>query len=239
MGYDYGIDFRASSGYATDPVNCTYALATDLYTGSVIRGGMTFGALNGWGAQDRDSNNALDGRLAGVWFNQDGTTNDFRLDLPNTNPAVVHLAIGYQFGTFSLQADVRDGNGSLFTVGPTSVASARFMDANGVVHTSGANWVANETGRAVTPTTSYLILRFAASTTSIIAHFRVTESGGGGGGRTTFGRSGLDGHSIEGIKQFNPSLSYHRHPVLSLEAYRREQARKHREFMAKVARRAA
>jgi hypothetical protein len=64
----------------------------------------------------------------------------------------------------------------------------------------------------------------------------LAAGGGGGGGRTTFGRSGLDGHSIEGIKQFNPSLSYHRHPMLSLDAYRREQARKHREFMAKVRR---
>lgn len=70
---------------------------------------------------------------------------------------------------------------------------------------------------------------------AISAAFKIA-GGGGGGGRTTFGRSGLDGHSIEGIKQFNPTLSYHRHPTLSLEAYRRDQARAHREFMAKVRR---
>lgn len=69
-----------------------------------------------------------------------------------------------------------------------------------------------------------------------IATFKASGGGGGGGGRTTWGRSALDGMSGEGIKQFNPSLSYHQHPMLSLEAYRREQARKHRDFMAKVRR---
>lgn len=58
----------------------------------------------------------------------------------------------------------------------------------------------------------------------------------GGGGRTLFYRSGLDGHSSSGPKQFNPSLGYHRHPALSLESYHRERAAAHREFMAKVAR---
>lgn len=56
---------------------------------------------------------------------------------------------------------------------------------------------------------------------------------GGGGGRTFFMLPGLDGHSSAGPKQFNPTL-YHRHPAISLEAYQRERARKHRDFLAKV-----
>lgn len=44
-------------------------------------------------------------------------------------------------------------------------------------------------------------------TNSIQSVAVVVVPAGGGGGRTVFGRSGLDGYSIEGIKQFNPTLS--------------------------------
>src|SRR5579872_7253530 len=58
--------------------------------------------------------------------------------------------------------------------------------------------------------------------------------GGGGGGSTGVVRSPhMDGLSGGGVMRANP-LSYHRTPVISLEAYRRERARRDREFMARV-----
>lgn len=61
-------------------------------------------------------------------------------------------------------------------------------------------------------------------------------AGGGGGGRTFRVPTGLDGISSSGPKQFNPSLGYHHAPQITLEAYWRGQAQKHRDFMAKVER---
>lgn len=74
----------------------------------------------------------------------------------------------------------------------------------------------------------------AGGTAQALAGVHVIAAAGGGGGRTLFLPSGLDGLSTSGPKQFNPSLGYHRTPAISLEAYRREQALKHREFMRKV-----
>jgi hypothetical protein len=46
--------------------------------------------------------------------------------------------------------------------------------------------------------------------------------GGGGGGGRIHRASPLDGIGGVGQQRFNPSLSYHRHPEISLAAYRRE-----------------
>jgi hypothetical protein len=59
------------------------------------------------------------------------------------------------------------------------------------------------------------------------------ETGGGGGSSPLRRNANLDGASASGPFFSNP-LGFHRHPTISLEAYRRDQARKHRDFMARI-----
>jgi hypothetical protein len=63
----------------------------------------------------------------------------------------------------------------------------------------------------------------------------ITYTTGGGGGGKLFRLGNLDGIGSGGPFFANP-LAYHRTPTISLEAYRREQARKHRDFLARVQR---
>lgn len=118
----------------------------------------------------------------------------------------------------------------------TPTAGSGFtIPANGTVTGSG-NGLGFE--YQIAPSTSAIAAAFTMASSEWNGVAVMLAAAGGGGGRTTFGRPGLDGHSIAGIKQFNPVM-YHRHPMLSLDAYRRQQAQTHREFMAKVSQRAA
>lgn len=138
---------------------------------------------------------------------------------------------------------------SLNTGAATTVAGDLCLAAavqNSNAPTVPASWTDQGTDNVDT-TTYGNYASFTATGTSTTAAFGGTNgdwcgsallpfpAAGGGGGRTLFNSSALDGLSTSGPKQFNP-LQYHRHPMLSLAGYRREQARKHREFMAKVRR---
>lgn len=68
---------------------------------------------------------------------------------------------------------------------------------------------------------------------AVIATFKAAV--GGGGSSPLLRNSTLDGLGASG-KFFTPPLGYHRTPAISLEAYRREQARTQREFIASVRR---
>lgn len=69
---------------------------------------------------------------------------------------------------------------------------------------------------------------------SIVGLALKAPSGGGGG--ATINDANLRGAERGLGLGVHRGMSYHRHPEISLEAYRREQVRKHREFMAKVRR---
>src|ERR1019366_3923401 len=90
MAFDYGFDFRQTSGYVSDPANCSPSLG-EAYPHTYANG-----ATAGWssGAPDgtRDRNNLLDARLAGMNF-LSSTTKYFQVDITGTGVAV-HLAIG-------------------------------------------------------------------------------------------------------------------------------------------------
>jgi hypothetical protein len=89
------------------------------------------------------------------------------------------------------------------------------------------------TAGAINPT--WTLAAGAGYNVSSIAVFKPAA---GGGGAT------LNDHNFRGSNRgqglgMGRGMSFHQHPEISLEAYRREQSRKHREFMAKVTRRAA
>lgn len=179
MSQDFALDCRFTQPFVTDPANCTYCLADEIYP--TTRGGGVFGYSNAFNVQPRDRNSGNDPRIAGVHFNQDSSNSyDLRVDLAAAVATTVYLAMGDVNGTFTCQADVRDSAGLLFTLGPTSVAGGSFMDANGSIWTA-ANWPASNTGRLVTPVSSYLLFRFAVATgggtaQSFLNHIRVVQA---------------------------------------------------------------
>lgn len=196
-------------------------------------------------------------RLSLFRFLGDGTTGTKTIDFSGVTQTEIQWTISELTGTVTTGTNASgaivnevSGTGSSTTITETLPA---FLDA-----TNNATWFFgyNQGGAAMTVKAGFTALSSNAAFFALEDEYKVGQdttpnftmgsstswvgiaaeiaaAGGGGGGRTFFVQPGLDGHSIAGPKQFNPTL-YHRHPAISLEAYRREQARKHRAFLTKV-----
>jgi hypothetical protein len=178
------INFRQSSGYVTDGAGQTYCTTADTYP--TTRGGYTFGWESGTISADRDRDNTLDPRLAGINFRtNDGTTATFRVDLPSTGSYVVTLALGDatsdQFYQYAL---LKDGTSTFATIDDTNGTTAQqFDDATGVTRTSAANWVSGNA--TLTQTFSSTIFRVqigspvSQTNSTAFAHVAIVAAGGG------------------------------------------------------------
>ena len=183
--WDFGLNGRESSGYCTDPANTTYFQGdSDIYP--VTRAGETFGFSPGEGNSKRDRDNAVDCRLAGnVFATNDGNqASTLRIDLPSAGTYDITLALGDAlFSNAQIHAEVYDDSTLLFTVADTDgVASGAFVDANGVEHTTAANWVSNQTPRTVTFASTVFKVKLGTATDlsdgsrSTLAHVRITTA---------------------------------------------------------------
>lgn len=170
---DVGIDFRATSGYVTDPAGCTYHLDE---TYPVTRGGATFGMDTGLGAANsRDRSTLVDPRLAGIVFRA-STTAFFRLDLDATGSCSVHLALGDATGSNPVNWVLKDNTTTLVTYSGT--ASLSFQDALGNSYNAAA-WPGSE--QATVQTFASTILKLQANSAggnNVVAHVRAVTGGG-------------------------------------------------------------
>jgi hypothetical protein len=188
MAFPQGVDFRNTSGYVSDPTNCTYELGasnTDYPTttpqGNNIGWETGFVAFN---ARDRD--NTLDPRLAGCNFTNVAQAT-FRIDLPSSGSYTINLALGDDFSGWSEKLQVFDGTTSLFTVSGTNSAVSGWggFDANGNSYTSATAWVsANPTAGGGTggnsQSFSTTIARFQlgdGSNIATLAHIFIKSNG--------------------------------------------------------------
>lgn len=174
MAWDEGYDFRATSGFVTDPANCTYVIFDPYPT---TRDGSTFGWTS---ANDtRDRNSGIDARLAGVSFGPSGLT--FRVDLPNTGNFAISLAIGdASFGRSNMGVEIRDTSTAKITLSSLATNAAEWYDATGVKRTSAADWVANQASSTQTFSTTILNLVMTGSSDTYVSHLFISEQGGGG-----------------------------------------------------------
>ena len=104
-----GINFRATSGYVSDPIGTTYA-NLDLYP--TTRAGTTFGYKAGVTPQTRDRSVSVDARIAGSWQHSNalGTKVTFLYDV-GAGSYELRLAVGdASFGTVN-SIVVTDGDG--------------------------------------------------------------------------------------------------------------------------------
>jgi len=149
-----GFNFRGTAGYVADDAGSTYVLTSDVYP--VTRSGLTFG----WSSAadfgiDRSTN--PDPRLSGM----NRSTNVDSLSFITTSGAGVFnvsLAIGQQVGAVTGNklyiTEVNSSNveqSVLATVADgVNTDAGEFIDATGVVRTSPADWVNNQSTVEVT-----------------------------------------------------------------------------------------
>lgn len=174
MAWDKGFNFRQTAGWVTDGADETYVLGSDTYP--VTRGGRTFGlTLGGVDNIDR-GDGTQDRRVGGVHYTGDNTAT-FRVDLPNTGPFNVRLAVGdYGFGQTNNHIKIFDNVTEVINVGPVTTIADQYYDASGVARTTIATWAASNVAVNVNFASTTLFLKYPVSGTySVIAHMFISE----------------------------------------------------------------
>jgi hypothetical protein len=190
-----GIDFRATSGSATDPANCTYEIGTTFNYPETTPQGNTVGYValaGGVGNTSTPSTSdrtATDPRLAGDSY----TTNaniGYKMAVPSgqysINMAFGDVAAGCDATSFCYIYDGADTSGTLLqTVAFHQATSAgQFYDATGTLRTSQAAWItANPQGGGgagaltVTASSGFLLFYWGNTTNYVfVAHIWVQSA---------------------------------------------------------------
>ncbi len=151
---------RGTSGYVTDPANCTYVLAE---TSSQTRNGITFSWSATGSPAGADRSTAV-AKLAGINYTGPGNTITFSVTLPSTGQKDIRLALGdpYFSSWAGVQCLIKDNGSTLFTVGPATPASGNVIDANGSEF-SAANWGANNVAKRLTFSSTTFSIQVSAS----------------------------------------------------------------------------
>lgn len=182
MTIDVGFNFRATSGYVTDPAGTTYVLNEGYPT---TRGGATFGWLTLPGGNMRDRSTTIDARLAGIHYFSNGASKiKFQVDLPATGSTDIYCSIGDAGAANQGYLELFDDTTSLgILVAKKSIGLATFHDATDIGY-SAADWPASNAKATHSFSTSTLIVAVtpgdSAGSNYVITHLRVVQSGGGG-----------------------------------------------------------
>lgn len=174
-----GLNFRATSGYVTDPSGTTYALPDGAANYPTTRGGLTFGTLVNFQFEGRDRDSGLDARLAGVMFSG-ASGQQYRIDLPDgAGDYDIWCAIGEPAGSVTCGMLIKDGAGSTLATISGAVSPTNFIDATNTT-LSAANWPGSNASTRLTFTASYMILESDASSHGIrLAHIALEKVTGG------------------------------------------------------------
>lgn len=176
-------DFRATSGYVTDPANCSPVL------GEAYPHTYSNGITAGWngGPATEDDSSSVDARLAGVnnKYNQ-GVQLTFRIDLDAAESKDIRAAFGNATNSSGYQyVQLLDDTTVIATIDqPTGESAGQWYDATGVLRTSNSDWVNNNAVLTHVFTSTILNIIIGTPTNpdvccSGINHVRVTTSGGG------------------------------------------------------------
>ena len=181
--WQQGFDFRNTPTFVTDPSGDTYVLSTTAYP--TKGNGVTYGWLKTSLVTGRDRNAALDPRLAGINFVDNGSPATFYVDLPSAGTYNLSLAMGdasYEQCWVQCQIQFLDGNTVLATLTEGVTKSGYFYDTMGN-NWSAAAWPASNLSQQVTLTGTRLTVvvgtNKATGDFTTIAFLGVTQVSGG------------------------------------------------------------
>lgn len=159
------LNCRATVGYVTDPANTVFLDAANTYPTSKTCGAVTTN-VGYTDAVTRDgrnrSNTAGREKLAGVHFMDIGGSGIAILRINLEASGVHDIRFGIGDATFDVNGKVEifDDTSLLATVTGNTAAADRWLDAAGTIHTSAANWYANNAARRLTFASSIAIFKF-------------------------------------------------------------------------------
>ena len=181
MPFDMGFNFRATSGYVTDPAYGVPVLGEaypHTYTntnGNSINAGWTVGP-GGTG----DRNAGVDVRVAGINYITPGNTGTFQADLssgsnPGSGDYTIDLAAGDHFSAWTYDSFlVKDNTTTLISFSGTTSNPNNYFDATGTNRSPGTGAWNGVTSAKTFATTTVVVTFGTASTYSTLAHFRLT-----------------------------------------------------------------
>ena len=181
--WQQGFDFRNTPTFVTDPSGDAYVLSTTAYP--TKGNGVTYGWLKTSLVTGRDRNAALDPRLAGINYVNNGLPAKFYVDLPSAGTYNLSLAMGdasYEQCWVQCQIQFLDGSTVLATLNEGETKKGYFYDANGNIW-SAAAWPASNLSQQVTLTGTRLTVvvgtNKATGDFTTIAFLGVTQVSGG------------------------------------------------------------
>lgn len=197
---DIAINFRATSGYATDAAGETYCLQEGYPT---TRGGYTFGYTSGIAnVNTRDRDNTLDRRITGTHWISASAQFLFRIDLGSTGTKNVYAGFGDPGNTAGNHFEIRDNTTTLATIDDSSVSSANTLDASGAEISHAAWAVAGGTSVSLTFSTTTFTIQantgLSDGDVSGLQHLKISDAGGGGTTDGVLSVSGTGATSLVG-----------------------------------------
>ncbi len=150
--WQQGFDFRNTSTFVTDPSGDAYVLSTTAYP--TKGNGVTYGWLKTSLVTGRDRNAALDPRLAGINYVDNGAPATFYVDLPSAGTYNISLAMGdagFEQCWVQCQIQFLDGSTVLATLNEGETKKGYFYDAMGN-NWSAAAWPPSNLSQQVTLT---------------------------------------------------------------------------------------
>lgn len=166
MAWDKGFDFRDSSGYVTDPTNCTYVLNSNDGAYPTTRNSVTFGWVSIPFGNSRNRTTANDARLAGMNYIADSVQATFQVDLPSAQDYKISAAFNDPtVGMSDFYAQFKDNTTVLTTFDHAAGTGANeYYDASDVKRTSASDWVTNNATIQKTFSSTTFNLKLARST---------------------------------------------------------------------------
>lgn len=184
MAFPQGIDFRATSGFVTDPTGNYAELTQGNPSGNyptTTPQGNTVGFVSS-DTDHRDRQVGNDPRIAGTSFPIGGGPWSYRIDLPAAGSYDIFAGLGDGSYSATVNLIVLDNGSAVYTLGNvTTGAGNSFADISGAVSVA-ASWPsagAEPSGNKITKTFASTIAQFT-TTGGAVCHLFIQAAGGGG-----------------------------------------------------------
>lgn len=174
MSWPQGIDFRATSGYVSDPANCDYDVEINVSYPHTTAQGNSVGWEDTISSNTRNRSTSVDHRLSGIHFCANNIAKRYRVDLP-AGRYNLYIALGDATSGQRQSCQVFDDTTLVATIcTDVNTTTGQFVDATGTLRTSAAIWVSDNQPIAITISSGIFRIKLGTGTSgavnSSIAH---------------------------------------------------------------------